>query len=1008
MRLVSDKSAAEVRPGEKRVVEDEKTVISQRPAASPRDFYQQMPLAELADILEGRMLDHFAVGQLIGGGGMGAVFRGLDKRLDRVVAIKVIPAAKRDPAMLRRFRLEAQAAARLDHPNIARVFYVGEAEQWDYIVFEFIDGINVRDLVELEGPLSVDDAVFYTRQIAEALQHAHERDVVHRDIKPSNILVTAAGTAKLVDMGLARDTSLERSPQDHTASGITLGTFDYISPEQARNPRDADVRSDMYSLGCSLFFMLTGHPPFPEGTALQKLLNHGSLPPPDPRGWRDDLPDELCQILTKLMAKRPVDRYQKPIELVNDLLLLAELDGLKRSQGPTTFAILPTLAQPTLLETHLPWLIAAGVLLGSTLWLQSQTLSSGFALPSVEYPVKNPSLGELPVPGSSAVMQQDGLQTVDASRVGLGQASVAQRTTAGTESQANLNDLPLPPDNSSALDSRTPRSQLPSSTTSVDSSASTTGLPLHAADNGRVPHKDLALVAGPEGQVLPEPTFVLPRDVAPTVSDPASSGTRSVAASRENAAMELSPTLGARSSNREDWLNLQSPLTNAMISRWNSPAANFGPESVAEAGLESQLRPSAERSTVNSAVPSVPANGTTVAPTVLVVSSMPPTGVSGEYWESSLYRAVQRLADQPGPNVIEVRGSVWLDRPLMIGSRRTDHSAPVGSLVIRGGQGSNARIEVARGVWGNVASGAGVIAVHDSHIILQGIQVQAVLNDTKTVPRTIFQMTGRSMLEAKDCVFTVQCDRSDTTHLVSMGEKEGSQSALVSNTERASKASRITMEHCFVRGQTSLFKIAQADAAERDSVQISISDSLIAIEGQAVNLYSGTGQGGVERIVRFFCQWSTFVCTGGFARMEYTGAALPRMGLSRTSQACAFWSRPQTPHVSISGQSVGLPENPDLLFLQGANNAYDQQTQTLCQTVQGTYAPQEFDFREGQREGWFVERGNERALAWVQPFSWSDGLHKASIAEFALDPTHFVPGFRGSQHLSSGQPPSGD
>jgi serine/threonine-protein kinase len=233
---------------------------------------------------------------MIGGGGMGAVFRGLDQRLNREVAIKVMPGARRDPEALRRFRLEAQAAARLDHPNIARVFYVGESEQWNYIVFEFIDGVNIRDLVEMQGPLSVDDAVFFTRQVAEALQHATERGVVHRDIKPSNILVTASGKAKLVDMGLARDTSTEKSTGDQTASGITLGTFDYISPEQARNPRDADVRSDLYSLGCSLFFMLTGNPPFPDGTALQKLLNHGSVPPPDPRGWRDDLSDQLYEI----------------------------------------------------------------------------------------------------------------------------------------------------------------------------------------------------------------------------------------------------------------------------------------------------------------------------------------------------------------------------------------------------------------------------------------------------------------------------------------------------------------------------------------------------------------------------------------------------------------------------------------------------------------------------------------------------------------------------------------
>ncbi len=367
--------------------EGDRTVISQRPVAAPEEFYRSMPLSELASMLEGRQLDHFAVEQMIGGGGMGAVFRGRDLRLDRVVAIKVIPAAKRDPETLRRFRLEAQAAAKLDHPNIARVYYVGEAEQWNYIVFEFIDGVNIRDLVDMEGALGVDDAVFYTRQVAEALQHAYERAVVHRDIKPSNVLVTATGAAKVVDMGLARNTALDKSTADETASGVTLGTFDYISPEQARNPRDADVRSDLYSLGCTLFYMLTGNPPFPEGTALQKLLSHGSQAPPDPRGWRDDLSDELFEITMKLMAKRPTDRYQTPAELISDLALLAEVEDLPRSQSTGTVLVTPSIAQHSLIETNLPWLVAVAFLLGSTLWLASvEKLSNAFEISELNFP----------------------------------------------------------------------------------------------------------------------------------------------------------------------------------------------------------------------------------------------------------------------------------------------------------------------------------------------------------------------------------------------------------------------------------------------------------------------------------------------------------------------------------------------------------------------------------------------------------------------------------------------
>src|SRR5690606_12474214 len=280
----------------------------------------------------------FHLEELIGGGGMGAVFRARDERLDRIVAIKVIPFVGDDPEMQRRFRNEAQSAARLDHPNIARVFDVGMFDGWRYIVFEHIEGTNIRDLVARDGVLSIDDAVFYTRQIAEALHHASGRGVVHRDVKPSNILVSSDGDTKLVDMGLARSDQLDMSG-DMTASGVTLGTFDYISPEQARDPRDADVRSDIYSLGCTLYFMLTGRPPYPGGTMLQKLLNHGNAPPPEPRAFRPAVSEDLTTIIHKMLAKSPQARYQRAVDLVGDLRELAIREGLPRAQSQGTLTI---------------------------------------------------------------------------------------------------------------------------------------------------------------------------------------------------------------------------------------------------------------------------------------------------------------------------------------------------------------------------------------------------------------------------------------------------------------------------------------------------------------------------------------------------------------------------------------------------------------------------------------------------------------------------------------------
>jgi serine/threonine-protein kinase len=364
--------------------EKAKTVIRRTDAGSSVRNAGNTPAAtpaEVARVLLGSRLSHFELEELIGGGGMGAVFRARDERLDRTVAIKVIPFIGDDPDMQRRFRNEAQSAARLDHPNIARVFDVGMFEGWRYIVFEYIEGTNLRDLVSQEGVLSIDDAVFYTRQIAEALHHASGRGVVHRDVKPSNVLVNTDGDTKLVDMGLARSDQLDMSG-DMTASGVTLGTFDYISPEQARDPRDADVRSDIYSLGCTLYFMLTGSPPYPGGTMLQKLLNHGNAPPPDPSGLRGGISDDLKAIIHKMLAKSPDARYQRAIDLVADLRELAAREGLVRAQAQGTLTINRDELAVGGLATHLPWLTAASMLIigGVVLQVVASLRDSAFVL----------------------------------------------------------------------------------------------------------------------------------------------------------------------------------------------------------------------------------------------------------------------------------------------------------------------------------------------------------------------------------------------------------------------------------------------------------------------------------------------------------------------------------------------------------------------------------------------------------------------------------------------------
>ena len=220
------------------------------------------------------------------------------------------------------------------------------------------------------------EAVSYLLQMAEALAHADARAVVHRDIKPSNVLITPEGRVKLIDMGLARLRQADPAAADLTASGVTLGTFDYISPEQARDPRNADIRSDIYSLGCTFFFMLAGQPPFPEGTVLQKLLQHQGDEPPDIRQFRPELPEESSRVLRTMMAKSPQQRYAGPAELVADLLLLAEQIGLRPMSASSRIWLVPQEPPVSFLRRHLPWIAPVAALLCIVL------LVDGYSSPS--------------------------------------------------------------------------------------------------------------------------------------------------------------------------------------------------------------------------------------------------------------------------------------------------------------------------------------------------------------------------------------------------------------------------------------------------------------------------------------------------------------------------------------------------------------------------------------------------------------------------------------------------
>ncbi len=400
--------------------------------------------------MPGDRLGHYELLQYVGGGGMGRVFRAIDTRLARTVALKILPPDQAvDEETLLRFQNEAQSAARLDHPNIARVHYVGEDKGLHYIVFEFIEGVNVRALVERKGSLPLAEAVSYTLQVAEALTHAAGREVVHRDVKPSNVLITPAGYVKLIDMGLARLRREGTSAADLTASGVTLGTFDYISPEQARDPRNADVRSDIYSLGCTFFYMLAGRPPFPEGTVLQKLLQHQGDQPPDVRQFRPELPEDAARIVRKMLAKDPRHRYRDPAELVEDLLVLAEHVGLRPGGPGGGVWVVPRESKASFLQRHLPWIAPIAVLVCIVLLLDFFWSSSGSRVTGPPELLGGPEelIGKLPEPTDIAASIALGTKPAgppgstpkgDASDQSiLPDAATAAGATAATESHAD-------------------------------------------------------------------------------------------------------------------------------------------------------------------------------------------------------------------------------------------------------------------------------------------------------------------------------------------------------------------------------------------------------------------------------------------------------------------------------------------------------------------------------------------------------------------------------------------
>jgi serine/threonine protein kinase len=255
---------------------------------------------------------------------MGVVYRARDTETEREVALKILaPTLASNPVALERFRREARQGVKLRHENLVSIYELGEATEIYFLAQEFVEGVDLHEYITQNGGLDPDEARELLTQAARALDYLHRQRVVHRDIKPANFLLTHVNDKvilKLTDLGLAR----EARDEDFrvTRTGNTVGTIDYMAPEQARDSSFADIRSDIYSLGCTFYHMLAGQPPFPDGGLTERLYKHIELEPPDVREFNPQIPPGLVFILKRMLAKKPQDRYQSPAEILDDLFRL--------------------------------------------------------------------------------------------------------------------------------------------------------------------------------------------------------------------------------------------------------------------------------------------------------------------------------------------------------------------------------------------------------------------------------------------------------------------------------------------------------------------------------------------------------------------------------------------------------------------------------------------------------------------------------------------------------------
>jgi len=318
-----------------------------RPGSAPKAPAAAAPAIDLT----GKTIGEFRILRRIGQGGMGQVYLAEQASLKRQVALKIMrPDVADNPTAVQRFQREAEAVAKVTHANIVQVYAFGQADGVYYMALEFVDGKNLADYVAKKGPPDLLLALSILRQVAAGLQRASENGIVHRDIKPENILLTRKGEVKVTDFGLSRCFGGEQEPLNLTQTGVSMGTPLYMSPEQVQG-KEVDPRSDIYSLGVTAYHMLSGQPPFLGQNGFEVALQHVQKEAVPLQERRPDLPVDLCQVVQRMMAKEPGERYQTARELIRDLTRLRE--GLSGKTGAGVEAIQLTQSQPVVTTGNL-------------------------------------------------------------------------------------------------------------------------------------------------------------------------------------------------------------------------------------------------------------------------------------------------------------------------------------------------------------------------------------------------------------------------------------------------------------------------------------------------------------------------------------------------------------------------------------------------------------------------------------------------------------------------------